>query len=201
MKKDIIYSLSSPYRDDFRVTGYRFGKGGKSCCIIGSIRGNEIQQLYMCSQLVRALDGLEKKGCISYDREILIIPSLNSYGTNISKRFWCLDNTDINRMFPGDPDGETTERIAAGVFSEICKYQYGVQFELLYTGHVHSPCENDEDMQGEHQPCKSVRAALRCAPHAQRDGSVHAELQLAGRGHGCVFGLHQRHREHRRAVG
>ena len=48
MKKDIIYNLSSPYRDDFRVTGYRFGKGGKSCCIIGSIRGNEIQQLYMC---------------------------------------------------------------------------------------------------------------------------------------------------------
>lgn len=23
MKKDIIFSLSSPYRDDFRVTGYR----------------------------------------------------------------------------------------------------------------------------------------------------------------------------------
>ena len=51
MKKDIIFSLSSPYRDDFRVTGYRFGKGEKSCCIIGSLRGNEIQQLYMCSQL------------------------------------------------------------------------------------------------------------------------------------------------------
>ena len=66
MKKDIIYSLSSPYRDDFRVTGYRFGKGGKSCCIIGSIRGNEIQQLYMCSQLVHALESLERKGCISY---------------------------------------------------------------------------------------------------------------------------------------
>lgn len=31
MKKDIIFSLSSPYRDDFRVTGYRFGKGEKSC--------------------------------------------------------------------------------------------------------------------------------------------------------------------------
>ena len=68
MKKDIIYSLSSPYRDDFRVTGYRFGKGGKSCCIIGSLRGNEIQQLYMCSQLVKELELLERKGCISYDR-------------------------------------------------------------------------------------------------------------------------------------
>ena len=62
MKKDIIFSLSSPYRDDFRVTGYRFGKGEKSCCIIGSLRGNEIQQLYMCSQLVKTLEALERKG-------------------------------------------------------------------------------------------------------------------------------------------
>ncbi len=139
MKKDIIFSLSSPYRDDFRVTGYRFGKGEKSCCIIGSLRGNEIQQLYMCSQLVKTLEALERKGDITYDREILIIPSINSYGTNIGKRFWCLDNTDINRMFPGDPDGETTERIAAGVFKEICKYQYGVQFASFYISGMFIP--------------------------------------------------------------
>ena len=139
MKKDIIFSLSSPYRDDFRVTGYRFGKGEKSCCIIGSLRGNEIQQLYMCSQLVKTLEALERKGDIAYDREILIIPSINSYGTNIGKRFWCLDNTDINRMFPGDPDGETTERIAAGIFKEICKYQYGVQFASFYISGMFIP--------------------------------------------------------------
>ena len=139
MKKDIIFSLSSPYRDDFRVTGYRFGKGEKSCCIIGSLRGNEIQQLYMCSQLVKTLEALERKGDIAYDREILIIPSINSYGTNIGKRFWCLDNTDINRMFPGDPDGETTERIAAGIFKEICKYQYGVQFASFYISGMNIP--------------------------------------------------------------
>ena len=139
MKKDIIFSLSSPYRDDFRVTGYRFGKGEKTCCIIGSLRGNEIQQLYMCSQLVKTLEALERKGDIAYDREILIIPSINSYGTNIGKRFWCLDNTDINRMFPGDPDGETTERIAAGIFKEICKYQYGVQFASFYISGMFIP--------------------------------------------------------------
>ena len=132
MKKDIIFSLSSPYRDDFRVMGYRFGKGEKSCCIIGSVRGNEIQQLYMCSSLVKTLAALEKKGCIAYDREILVIPSLNNYSTNIGKRFWCLDNTDINRMFPGDADGETTERVAAAVFNEIKQYQYGIQFASFY---------------------------------------------------------------------
>ena len=69
----------------------------------------------------------------------MIIPSINSYGTNIGKRFWCLDNTDINRMFPGDPDGETTERIAAGIFKEICKYQYGVQFASFYISGMFIP--------------------------------------------------------------
>lgn len=38
---------------------------------------------------------------------------------NIKKRFWPTDNTDINRMFPGYDLGETTQRIAAGVFEVI----------------------------------------------------------------------------------
>ncbi len=139
MKKDVVYSLAGLYRDEFRVTGYRFGKGEKSCCIIGSLRGDEIQQLYMCGQLVKILAHLEKKGDFAFDREILVIPSLNNFSSNISKRFWCLDNTDINRMFPGNPDGETTERIAAGVFKEICQYKYGVQFASFYIPGVFVP--------------------------------------------------------------
>lgn len=139
MRKEIIYTLSGLYRDDFRVTGYRFGKGEKCCCIIGSLRGDEIQQLYMCGQLVRVLAQLEKKGDFAHDREVLVIPSLNSFSTNIGRRFWCLDNTDINRMFPGDPDGETTQRIAAGVLEEIRQYQYGVQFASFYIPGVFVP--------------------------------------------------------------
>lgn len=132
MKKEVIFTLSSAYRDEFSVMGYKFGKGEKSCCIIGAIRGNEIQQLYMCSQLIKALSVLEKKGDISYNHEIMVIPSLNHYGMNISKRFWSMDNTDINRMFPGNINGETTERIAAAVFNEIKDYQYGIQFASFY---------------------------------------------------------------------
>jgi len=139
MRKEVIYSLSGLYRDDFRVTGYSFGKGERCCCIIGSLRGDEIQQLYMCGQLVRILSQLEKKGDFAHDREVLVIPSLNSYSTNIGRRFWCLDNTDINRMFPGDPDGETTQRIAAGVFEEIRQYKYGVQFASFYIPGVFIP--------------------------------------------------------------
>lgn len=132
MKKKIIYEIKSLYRDDFRVTGYEFGKGKKSVCIVGSMRGNEVQQLYACSRLVNRLKMMEEKGKINKGHKILVIPSINPYSMNIKKRFWPTDNTDINRMFPGYNLGETTQRIAAGVFDVIKDYKYGMQFASFY---------------------------------------------------------------------
>lgn len=132
MKKDILYTLKSPYRDDMRITGYKFGKGEKTACIIGAIRGNEIQQLYTCSQLIKALTKLEQRGSISKNNEILVIPCVNTHSMNIGKRFWTMDNTDINRMFPGNAEGETTQRIANGVFEQVKGYTYGIQFASFY---------------------------------------------------------------------
>ena len=132
MKKKIIYKIPGLYRDDFRVTGYEFGKGKKSVCIVGTMRGNEIQQLYCCSQLIKKFKQLEADGRIAKGHKILIIPSCNPYSINIQKRFWPIDNTDINRMFPGYDEGETTQRIADGVFKEIMDYDYGIQFTSFY---------------------------------------------------------------------
>ncbi|NRW83666.1 hypothetical protein FHX28_002995 [Clostridium beijerinckii] len=132
MIKEIIYTLKSPHRDDMRITGYKFGKGGKSACIVGAIRGNEIQQLYTCSQLIKTLTKLEQRGAISRHSEILVIPCVNPHSMNIGKRFWTMDNTDINRMFPGEVNGETTQRIASGVFEQVKDYTYGIQFASFY---------------------------------------------------------------------
>lgn len=132
MKKTEIFTLGSPYREDLKITGYTFGQGQKSACIVGSIRGNEVQQLYVCSQIVRKLEELEAAGKITKDKEILVIPSINHYAMNIGKRFWPVDNTDINRMFPGYDLGETTQRIAAGVFEKVKNYDYGIQFASFY---------------------------------------------------------------------
>lgn len=132
MMKETVYELKSIYRNDLRIEGYRFGKGNKSACILGAMRGNEIQQLYVCSQLIHALMELEKKGAIVNNNKILVVPSVNHYAMNIGKRFWALDNTDINRMFPGYEKGETTQRIAAGVFEKVQGYNYGIQFASFY---------------------------------------------------------------------
>lgn len=112
--------------------GYRFGEGEKSVCIVGSMRGNEIQQLYVCSQLIRRLKLLEQAGALTPDREILVVPSVNTYSMNIGKRFWTMDNTDVNRMFPGYDKGETTQRLAAKVFEQVRGYSYGIQLSSFY---------------------------------------------------------------------
>ncbi len=109
MVEEIIYSMEAPYREKLQVRGYHFGKKEeKTACILGPIRGNEIQQLYICSQLVHALRELEHNGCINNNKGIMVIPCVNYYGMNIGKRFWPVDNTDINRKFPGMDYGDTT---------------------------------------------------------------------------------------------
>ena len=82
-----IFRMQTPYREDFVVKGYQFGKGQKAACIVGPVRGNEIQQLYVCCQLVKALKELEQKNCISNNKKILVIPVVNTYSINVEQRF------------------------------------------------------------------------------------------------------------------
>lgn len=127
-----IFRMQTPYREDLVVKGYQFGKGQKSACILGPVRGNEIQQLYVCSQLVKALKELEQKGCISSNKEVMIIPVVNTYSLNVDQRFFGADKVDINRSFPGNERGETTYRIAAALMKYIKDYSYGIQFASFY---------------------------------------------------------------------
>ena len=139
MKEQIIYSTSSLYRDDFRVRAYTFGEGEKSLCVVGSMRGNEYQQAFICSQIVKSMTEWEAAGRMLPGKEVMVIPSVNPSSMNMRKSFWPIDNTDINRMFPGYDLGETTQRIAAGVFEVINKYQAGVQLTSFYMPGDFSP--------------------------------------------------------------
>lgn len=132
MTKEIIYKFASAYRGEFKINAYHFNKGEKSCCIVGALRGNETQQLYICSKLIKALGELEKQCKISYDHEITVIPCVNPFSVNLGKKFWCSDNRDINRDFPGNITGEPTQRIAANVLNAVSGYQYGIQFASFY---------------------------------------------------------------------
>lgn len=132
MKVQTIFTMASPYRDEFRIKAYTFGNGTKTLAIVGAMRGDEMQQQYVAARLVNCMKQLEKKGQIEKGMSISIIPSVNPFSMNIEKRFWALDNTDINRMFPGYDLGETTQRIASGLFEFIKDFKYGIQLASYY---------------------------------------------------------------------
>jgi predicted deacylase len=132
MRKETIFEMTSPCRDNFRITGYHFGNGEKTLAIVGAMRGDEVQQQYICSQLVNRLHLIEQRGGITEGNSILVIPSCNPFSMNVSRRFWGMDSTDINRMFPGYDQGETTQRIAAAIFAALNGYKYGIQLASYY---------------------------------------------------------------------
>ena len=132
MRKETIFEMTSPHRDAFRIMGYHFGNGKKTLAIVGAMRGDEVQQQYICAQLVNRLLLIEQQEGIMEGHSILVIPSCNPFSMNVNRRFWAMDSTDINRMFPGYAEGETTQRIAAAIFSALNGYQYGIQLASYY---------------------------------------------------------------------
>lgn len=133
MKEITLFEVTAPYRQPLAVKGWQFGNPErKSMAIMGALRGNEIQQTYICGRLIQELKQLEAQGQLSPECGILVVPCANHFSMNVGSRFWAADHTDINRMFPGYHLGETTQRIADRIFTALQGYQYGVQLASFY---------------------------------------------------------------------
>jgi len=131
-KKELFTIDAQPYRQPISVYGFCFGNEKKTLAIMGSMRGDEIQQMYIASRLVQSLKKLEEKGCIADDIGIMVVPCAGQFSMNVAKRFWPVDNTDINRMFPGYDQGETTQRLADSIFKQLQGYEWGIQLTSFY---------------------------------------------------------------------
>lgn len=130
MEKIEILRIESLSRAPLVIEGYFFkGTNPKapSVAIVGAMEGDSVLPLYCSSKMVDFFKNKIDKEKIKGD--VLIIPSINHYALNIGKRFWPLDNTDLNMMFPGYELGETTQRIAKKVFDAISGYDYGIILE------------------------------------------------------------------------
>ena len=132
MKKDIIFTVPSYFRDDMNIMGYRFGKGEKSCVVLGALRGDEVQQLYVCARLVAFLREVERDGGIMPGKSVMVVPTAIGLSMNAGTRLWAPEHTDINRCFPGNMEGSTTEQIAGALFEKLKVYKYGVQLTSFY---------------------------------------------------------------------
>ena len=133
MRRVKLFTIDAlPYRQPIPVYGYRFGSRKKTLAVMGAIRGDEVQQMYVAARLVRKFSELEKQGAFAPDLGVLVVPCAGQFSMNLSKRFWPLDNTDINRMFPGYDGGETTQRLADRIFKALQGYRWGIHLASFY---------------------------------------------------------------------
>ncbi len=133
MKKELLFTIDGlPYRQPISVYGYYFGDDTKTLAVMGAIRGDEFQQMYTAARLVKRLSQIESQGHLAEKCGILVVPCAGQFSMNVSHRFWPLDNTDINRMFPGYEAGETTQRLAGRIFEALKGYHWGVHLTSLY---------------------------------------------------------------------
>ena len=140
MKELELFTVDTPYRRPLPVRGWAFGAPEKkSLAVVGTLRGNEIQQLYVCSLLIQSLAELEQEGLLAPEAGILVVPCANQFSMNVGQRFWAADNTDINRMFPGYEEGETTQRIAGRLFSALQGFRWGIHLTSFYLPGDHLP--------------------------------------------------------------
>jgi predicted deacylase len=86
---------------------------GKTLYIQAVSDGDELNGLGVIRRLVPQLDPEEIAG------ELLIIGIVNHYGFQVAEHRNPIDDTKLNRTYPGNEDGTASERIAAATFGAV----------------------------------------------------------------------------------
>lgn len=91
------------------------GEGQKRVCIVTGTHGDELEGQYVCFRLAQILR--EKINCLNGTVEIY--PSLNPLGTDSIMRGIPGFDLDMNRIFPGDPEGTMAENVAYTIIEDL----------------------------------------------------------------------------------
>ncbi|OIO56575.1 MAG: hypothetical protein COX57_12795 [Alphaproteobacteria bacterium CG_4_10_14_0_2_um_filter_63_37] len=121
MSERHLLAMTAPMREDFTIPYHDIGAGDLpvDVALVGGVHGNEINAISVLSRLSAFLRGIVEGRYpgLSFKGRVLIVPAINVLGVNTRHRDWPFDGTDINRMYPGTPFGETTQRIAYQVLA------------------------------------------------------------------------------------
>ena len=88
---------------------------GPVVCLTAAVHGDELNGIEMVRRVLYELDPAQLKGTV------VGVPIVNLLGFKRSSRY-LPDRRDLNRHFPGNPNGSSASRIAYSFFNEIVKH-------------------------------------------------------------------------------
>lgn len=108
-----IGHLAVPFSDDAHAYGVipvpicvLSGQAGPTVLLAAGVHGDEYEGPVVLRRLIRTLDPAGIAG------RLIILPALNLPAVRAARRTSPLDGGNMNRAFPGDPDGGPTAQIA-----------------------------------------------------------------------------------------
>lgn len=117
---ETITSVGLPIDETLRIKKNRIlpengDAQGKRISIVTGIHGDELEGQYVCFELQRR---------IAQQKELLagivdIYPAMNPLGIDSISRGIPAFDLDMNRLFPGNFDGNMTEYLAAGIMKDV----------------------------------------------------------------------------------
>ena len=102
----MIFELESPFRSSYQLHRLSFGEGGPIVAIVAGLHGNELNGIHALNLLASVLQMQQLNGTV------MLFPLVNSFGADECAKLWPFDDFDINKAFPGDPNGTPSQRIA-----------------------------------------------------------------------------------------
>ena len=88
---------------------------GKTLCLTAAIHGDELNGIEIVRRVMYDIDPKKLHG------RIIGVPIVNLQGFQRASRY-LPDRRDLNRFFPGDPQGSSASRIAHSLFTEVIQH-------------------------------------------------------------------------------
>ncbi|MFO1430300.1 MAG: M14 family metallopeptidase [Candidatus Competibacteraceae bacterium] len=119
MTTSALLTMTTPLGDSLTISYHDIGPADHPprLALVAGLHGNELNGVFVLSRLADFLGRIqtgERRAQVLRER-VVLIPAVNVLGVNTRSRTWPFDKIDLNRSFPGDSGGETTQRIAAAV--------------------------------------------------------------------------------------
>ena len=114
-----VVRLSLPVDEEFVITKHRFMADGKKklkrICIVTGIHGDELEGQYVCYELSRRI----REHADSLGGIVDIYPAMNPFGIDSITRGIPAFDLDMNRIFPGNFEGDMNEYLAYKIIEEL----------------------------------------------------------------------------------
>ena len=89
------------------------GGAGPTVYVGAATHGNELQGVEICRRLAEELDPKSLKG------NLIVVPVQNPMAFKHRVRLNPIDGKDLDRLYPGTPEGTATERLANTLYSKL----------------------------------------------------------------------------------